>query len=229
MSRTLILAIFALTTLAACGGGASNGGSPGQGPAANTDAPAPANKPRNRPANKPAEKPAEKPVDNRPAPNLFKQVSREDPEGWFRLNKDGQAEVLARTKLKAAKPSNYEFVYGVSRTKEPGPTEGKTEWDEWAHGATCALLYFIDSKKIDPVQALKDNAEKVAAGVPDPVLVGNIAWTELQGGEVVLAALNLAHGTYLVVGVVLDSANLEAHSETIVQWARAMKDDNAAD
>lgn len=225
MKRTVLVAIVALFTLAACGGGTSNSVTVTGDPAVNKGAPAPVNKPSEKPANKPAEKP----VDNRPAPSLFKNVKREDPEGWFRLNKDGQSEVLAHTKLKAAKPSNYEFVYGISRTKEPGPTEGKTEWDEWAHGATCALLYFIDSKKIDPAQVVKENAEKVAAGVPEPKADGNIAWTALQGGEVVLAALNLAHGTYLVVGVVLDSANLEAHTATIVKWAQAMKEENAAD
>jgi hypothetical protein len=210
--------------LAACGG--ANTVPPEPPPAANQPAPAP-NKAANMPraANKPADPPKEK----GPDPNLFKAVSRDDPPGWFRLTKEGQAEILGHTRLKAAKPANYDLVAGVSMTKEPGPTEGDKEWKEWGHNATAALLYFIDSKAIDPVEAIKQNAGKVAEGTPDPKKEGSVAWTALEGGKVALAALNADQGTYLVVGVILDSARLDEHTQTIVKWAQSVKTDIKAD
>lgn len=224
MKRTVFVAIIGLFSLAACGGGANNSVTVTGDPAVNEVVDARANRPIEKPANKPAEKPPEP----KPDPNFYKRVDRTDPPGWHRLNKDGMAEMLGHTKLKSDKPSNYEFVAGISLAKEPGPTEPKKEWEEWGKHATVAMLYFIDKKAIDLATAVKDNAGKVAAGVPEPKTEGSVAWTPLQGGEVVLAALNLSHGTYLVIGIVLDTANLAAHTQAIVKWAQDMKVDNTA-
>jgi len=178
---------------------------------------APAN---NAPANyAPAPAPANKPE---PAPKedlgAFRRVGRTDPDGWVRLNKDGQSEVLGQTKIGKARPSNWELLAAVTHRKEPGPTEGKEHWDAWSETAVAALLYFVGKEMTDPAQAVREIAPQLAEGFGEAELEGECALAWTPDGKLALVARRLEHGMYIVVGVVQDGENAQAHRRTMRQW-----------
>lgn len=205
--------------LSACGGGAKNevpaaNGTPASNGAAGS---APAN---TAPANKAADKktPEKTPED----PEPYKKVSRTDPTGWVKLGREGQNELLRHTPLAKDKPPNYKLIAAITTVEDPG-TKGEEEWNKWNREAVGAFLYFIDAKALDLEAAVKDNAPKVAAGMPEPKKDGAVAWSALQANEVMIAALSNKHGTYLVVGVIQDNAKAESHIQSMVKWAQSIK------
>lgn len=210
MARLAFILIAALT-LAACGGGTANapaGSDTGAGPAANNAADPP-------PANKPG-----KPEPPPPDPELWRKVKADPINGWASLSRDGRIELLKHTKKP---PGDWREVTAVCNVKAPGGTEGEEHWKEWTHKAAGAILYFAGKERMDPGSAVKDVAPKLAAGVPDAKSSGNLAWSVMQGGEVVVAAFNNSHGTFVVLGIVLDSEHAE-HHRNIVKWAESIKE-----
>lgn len=214
-----VLPILVLV-LCACGGSQTPVNNAPAAPADPDDRPAPASNNSGPRANS---APREKPPVTPPESTEYRNVVRTDPEGWVRLNREGQAELLGHTKLKAAKPAEFTLVAAVTSHREPGGTEGEEHWAEWRRHAVGAFLYFVGKEVTTPQEAVQTSAEKIAAGVPEVTEEGGVAWTRLQGGEVLLAGLVNKHGTYLVVGIIQDTSNLEDHSLAIIRWAQSVK------
>ncbi|MBE7492434.1 MAG: hypothetical protein HS108_11835 [Planctomycetes bacterium] len=205
MRRFLPLFAFVLG-LAGCGGSGTN-----QAGTANTPANAPSgtNAPRNdAPANTPAD------------PGAFRKLTTQPPQGWATLSKDGRTELERHLKKL---PSGFDYIAAVTNKKAPGGTEGPEHWAEWTRHAAGAMLYRVSDRSGDPAAAVKEYAPQVAAGVPEIKTESGVAWTPLQGGEVMLAAFSNKHGTYLVVAVIMDNDNLAAHQQKILQWAQGIK------
>lgn len=211
-----MFAILAVLAAAACGGGTNSAISPENtpAPAANTT-----NKPGNAPKNAPAKNEA---TDTRPPVDTvaFKRLAMTSPSGWVSLSKDGRVELESHIKKL---PSAFDYVSAITAKKAPGSTEGADHWSEWSRHAVGATLYRVSPDSKEPEAALKEYADVVAAGVPEPKTEGGVAWTALQGGEVLLAALNNKHGTYLVVALIMDTPNLAAHQQAILKWAQSIK------
>lgn len=207
----LAFVLITLFTLAACGGGTANtpaNTDNGTNPPANTSTnPPPANKP-------------DKPEPPKPDPELWRKISAQPINGWVSLSRDGRLELLKHTKKP---PTEWREVTGVCNVKAPGGTEGEEHWKEWSHKAAGAIVYFAGKDKKDPAAAVKEYAPKLAAGEPSVQNAGNVAHTTMQGGEVVVAAFNNTHGTFVVLGIVLDSEHAE-HHRTIVKWAESIKE-----
>lgn len=207
MSRPMLLALFLAGFFAvACGGGQNAAPQPGNSSAATGNAPVTA---ANAAANSPSE-----------APGAFRKLATTSPTGWVSLSKDGRAELERHVKKL---PGSFEYVAAVTSRKAPGATEPQDHWQEWGRHAAGASLYRVSTKVMEPETALAEFAGQVAAGVPEPKTESGVAWTSLQGGEVLLAALSNRHGTYLVVGIIQDTENQQAHARAIVKWAQSIK------
>ncbi|MBX3475358.1 MAG: hypothetical protein KF754_13340 [Planctomycetes bacterium] len=207
MQRPALLAmLLVVLLLSACGGG-SNGAPPPANTGKNVNTPAPDNKPPEKP-------------DTPPDPNAYKKLASQNPEGWVTLSKDGRAELDKHIKKL---PAEFDYVMAITHKKAPGPTEPQAEWDEWTRHAAGATLYRVSTDRIAPEKAVADFAAKVAAGAPEAKTDAGVAWSPLQGGEVMLAALNNKHGTYVVVAVIMDTENLSQHQQSILKWARSLK------
>lgn len=203
----LLVPAFAL---AACGGG-QNAPAPVDntaGQPANHAAPA-----KNQPVNEPAHK---DPVDT----SAFKKLAHTAPAGWVALSKDGKGDIERHIKKL---PDSFEYAIAVTAKKAPGPTEPDAEWQEWGRHATAGILYRVSARQDDPGATVSNYAEKIAAGVPDLKKDGDVAWTSLQGGEVVLVGLKNKHGTYICIGIIQDTENVEKHTQSIVAWAKSIK------
>lgn len=202
------LLLLSALLLAACGGGGANQGT------ANTAGPANTTGPANAAKNEPA--------DDTPKadPNAFKKLAMQNPTGWVALSKDGRAELEKHIKKL---PGDFDYVAAITSKKAPGGTEGPEHWAEWTRHAVGATLFRVSADSKSPDAAVKEYADKVAAGVPEPKTEGSVAWTPLQGGEVMLAAFNNKHGTYVVVAVIMDTDNLPAHQQAILKWAQSVK------
>lgn len=210
MRHAVLAALFsaALIGLAACGGGSTNTPAPENSSGGGTTTPAGSQPAKNQPA---------PPKDD---PNAFRKVAHSKPAGWVDLSKDGREELLRHTK---PLDSTCVPVAAVANKKAPGGTEGKEHWDHWSKEAAGGMLFFVSKDAVDPAEAVKKFAPQVAAGEPDIKTSGAVAWTAMQAGEVVVAALNCKLGTYVVVGVVLDTPNAAAHHEALVAWAKSVK------
>lgn len=210
MARLAFLLITAFG-LAACGGGTANtpptGDTGGNPPANTTSNPPPANKP-------------DKPEPPKPDPELWRKISAAPINSWVSLSRDGRLELLKHAKKP---PTEWREVTAVCNVKAPGGTEGEEHWKEWSHKAAGAIVYFTSKEKKDPAAAVKEYAPKLAAGEPSVQSSGNVAYTTMQGGEVVVAAFSNTHGTFVVLGIVLDAEHAE-HHRTIVKWAESIKE-----
>jgi len=196
--------------LAACGGG-QNAPVPAENTAsqpANHAAPA-----KNQPANEPAHK---DPVDT----SAYRKLANTPPAGWVALSKDGKGDIERHIKKL---PENFEYAIAVTATKAPGGTEPDAEWQKWGRNATAGILYRVSTGQEDPQAAITKYADSIAAGVPEPKKDGEVAWTSLQGGEVVLVALKNKHGTYICIGIIQDTDNVEKLTQSIVGWAKSIK------
>lgn len=208
MRHACALVLLSALMLAACGGGGANQGT--------TNAPGPAN--TGGTANVARNEPA--PDTPKADPNAFKKLAMQNPSGWVALSKDGRAELEKHIKKL---PADFDPVTAITSKKAPGGTEGPEHWAEWTRHAVGAMLYRVSTDSKAPDAAVKDYADKVAAGVPEPKTEGGVAWTPLQGGEVMLAAFNNKHGTYVVVAVIMDTEKLSAHQQAILKWAQSIK------
>lgn len=202
-----------LLGLAACGG---SGGS------ANADnAPATGGGNVAPVANQGGSQPAKnQPTPPKDDPNAFRKVAHSKPAGWVDLSKDGREELLRHVKPLDA---TFQYVAAVVNKKAPGGTEGQEHWEHWSKEAAGGVVFFVSKEALDPAEAVKKFAPAVAAGEPEIKKNGDVAWTPMQGGEVLVAALNTKLGTYIVVGVVLDTPNAGAYHEALVGWAKSVK------
>jgi len=197
-------------TLCACGG-ANTGGGGGGGDT-------------NRAANQSAENRANSAQDggnNTPSedPDLYRKVKSTKPAGWLALKTPVKKELERHFKPVSA---DWKFVSGVVNSEAPGPTEPPEEWGEWEHKAAGAMLYWVSDKSSSPRAAVDAHAKNIAAGVPDVKEGNGVAWTLLQGGEIVVVGISNKLGTYIVVGVVLTTEPDPAR-EAIRKWAEGIQ------
>jgi hypothetical protein len=215
MKRAFIWLLLPLT-LAACGAGNTSTGTTngttnsGGGNSANEKAP-PANTPNNTDDDGKEEPPKED-------PDKHKKVSGAVPADWRALTSKDARGVLERH----FKVQKWEFVNGILNSKPPGATEGDKEWGEWEHKAAGAMLYFVSDKQMAPKAAVEAYAKDLAAGVPEIKEDGGLAWTQMQGGEVLVFGISNKYGTYVAVGVVL-TTDPEPAREAIQKWAQSVK------
>jgi hypothetical protein len=200
--------ICLLPLLAACGGG---------NPQPNA-APAPATHgaPAKNDAPKANTDKADPPKED---PDAYRKVSGNMPSGWHTLKTPVKKELERHTK---GVPAEWKFVSGIVNEEAPGSTEPPEVWGEWEKKAAGAMLYFVPAKADSAKAAVQAHAEKIAAGTPDIKEGSGIAWTQMQGGEVLVIGLSNKLGTYVAVGVVL-TTEAEPTREAIRKWAESIK------
>jgi hypothetical protein len=199
--------ICLLPLLAACGGGNQQ---PNAAPAPANNAPAANNAPK---AN------TDKPDPLKEDPDAFKKVSGSMPAGWHTLKTPVKKELERHTK---GVPAGWKFVSGIVNSEAPGPTEPEEAWGTWEKQAAGAMLYFVADEKLAAKDAVEKYAAKLSAGVPEIKEANGVAFTWMQGGEIMVFGLSNKYGTYVGVGVVLTTEGAPAR-EAIAQWAESIK------
>jgi hypothetical protein len=211
MKRAFTCLLFLLALGACGGGGTANNTTNNGGPAPANDKPAPVNSGDTGDDGK-----VESPKED---PDKYKKVSGKMPEGWHALKPHVEKELKSHIK---PLPAGWKFTNGVVNSEAPGASERAEKWSDWAKHAAGAMLYFVGDKLMTPRAAVEAHASSLAAGEPDIKEGGGIAWTLMQGGEVMVLGMSNKYGTYVAVGIVL-TTDPEPAREAIRKWAESVK------
>lgn len=153
-------------------------------------------------------------------PEPWREVEGKVPEGWHALGREGRQELLKRIK---GLPDDARFVADIASERAPGPTKPDSAWQEWAEKASGAILYFVSPEEFPALDFLDQHVAGIIEDMGERTESGSMAWTESEDDSVTVIALQLEHGSYLVLG--FSPANddgIEAR-EQIRTWAMSVK------